>query len=60
MSPAGDRLSVRVGVGLSPVADADGLRDGTFWEFVGTLEETGYDSLWLSDGARGGWRRCRR
>ena len=51
-SGSGERLSVRVGVGPSPVADADGLRDGTFWEFIRTLEETGYDSLWLSDGAR--------
>jgi probable F420-dependent oxidoreductase len=45
------RLSVRVGVGTSPFA-GDGLADGTFWRLVETLEETGYDSLWLSDTAR--------
>jgi probable F420-dependent oxidoreductase len=50
-SGPGDRLSVRVGVGISPLAGA-GLGDGSFWQFVDTLEEVGYDSLWLSDGAR--------
>ncbi len=47
----GDRLSVRVGVGLSPFS-FQGLQDGAFWDYVGTLEDVGYDSLWLSDGAR--------
>jgi probable F420-dependent oxidoreductase len=45
-----ERLSVRVGVGTNPFA-GDGLADGTFWSLVETLEETGYDSLWLSDTA---------
>jgi probable F420-dependent oxidoreductase len=47
----GERLSVRVGVGLS-VLGAAGIRDGSFWDVVGTLEDVGYDSLWLSDVAR--------
>src|SRR4051812_35718263 len=45
-----ERLSVRVGVGTNPFA-GDGLADGTFWSLVETLEDTGYDSLWLSDPA---------
>jgi probable F420-dependent oxidoreductase len=49
--PATGRLSVRVGVGWSPWA-GHGLADGTFWAVVDTLEELGYDSLWLSDTAR--------
>lgn len=43
----GERLSVRVGVGLSPLAP--GPPDPAFWEMVATLEEVGYDSLWLND-----------
>lgn len=43
------RLSVRVGVGPSPFAPA-GVE--TLWPLVETLEEVGYDSLWLSDTAR--------
>jgi len=42
-----ERLSVRVGVGLSPLAP--GPPDPAFWEMVAALEETGYDSLWLND-----------
>jgi probable F420-dependent oxidoreductase len=42
-----ERLSVRVGVGLSPLAP--GPPDRAFWEMVETLEEVGYDSLWLND-----------
>lgn len=42
-----ERLSVRVGVGLSPLAP--GPPDPVFWETVAVLEEVGYDSLWLSD-----------
>jgi probable F420-dependent oxidoreductase len=41
------RLSVRVGVGLSPLAA--GPPGAAFWEMVETLEEVGYDSLWLND-----------
>ena len=48
-----ERLSVRVGVGLSSIGGGVGV--GTpFWDLVDTLEEVGYDSLWLSDSARGG------
>jgi probable F420-dependent oxidoreductase len=36
-----------VGVGLSPLAP--GPPDPAFWELVATLEEVGYDSLWLND-----------
>jgi probable F420-dependent oxidoreductase len=46
-------LSVRVGVGLSPMSGS-ALRDGSFWELIETLEDVGYDSLWLSDSARRG------
>lgn len=46
-SANGERLSVRVGVGLSPLAP--GPPDRVFWEMVETLEEVGYDSLWLND-----------
>jgi probable F420-dependent oxidoreductase len=52
-SGEGPPLSVRVGVGLGP-GSGDGLRDGTFWAFVETIEEVGYDSLWLSDSATRG------
>jgi len=52
-SGEGTRLSVRVGVGLGP-GGGDGLRDGSFWDFVEMLEEVGYDSLWLSDSATRG------
>ena len=44
---------MRVGVGLGP-GGGDGLRDGSFWDFVEMLEEVGYDSLWLSDSATRG------
>ncbi len=47
------RLSVRVGVGLSPGSGA-ALADDSFWKLIETLEEVGYDSLWLSDSARRG------
>ena len=43
-------LSVRVGIGWNPF-DGDGLSDGRFWRTVATLEEVGYDSLWLADSA---------
>jgi len=50
-APAGAAApSVRVGVGWSPW-DGDGLGDGRFWTAVETMEELGYDSLWLSDTA---------
>jgi probable F420-dependent oxidoreductase len=42
-----ERLSVRVGVGLSPLAA--GPPSEGFWEMVGVLEEVGWDSLWLND-----------
>jgi len=42
-----ERLSVRVGVGLSPLAP--GLPERGFWEMVDVLEEVGWDSLWLND-----------
>lgn len=41
------RLSVRVGVGLSPLAP--GPPDPAFWEMVEALEGVGWDSLWLND-----------
>jgi probable F420-dependent oxidoreductase len=44
---SGERLSVRVGVGLSPLAP--GPPSAEFWEMVGVLEEVGWDSLWLND-----------
>src|SRR6185312_3985875 len=46
-SASAERLSVRVGVGLSPLAP--GPPDPAFWEMVEVLEEIGYDSLWLND-----------
>jgi probable F420-dependent oxidoreductase len=46
----GARLSVRVGVGWNPFA-GDGVADGRFWEAVDTMEEVGYDSVWLADTA---------
>jgi probable F420-dependent oxidoreductase len=50
---AADPLSVRVGVGLSSIEG--GFAAGSpFWDLVDTLEEVGYDSLWLSDSARRG------
>src|ERR1700759_2754430 len=42
-----ERLSVRIGVGLSPLAP--GPPSAEFWEMVGALEEAGWDSLWLND-----------
>src|SRR4051794_15621193 len=42
-----ERLSVRVGVGLSPLAP--GPPDPAFWEMVAALEDVGWDSLWLND-----------
>jgi probable F420-dependent oxidoreductase len=45
------RLSVRVGVGLSPFTP-EALGGGRFWEILATLEEVGYDSIWLSDTTR--------
>ncbi|HEY2717452.1 MAG TPA: TIGR03619 family F420-dependent LLM class oxidoreductase [Solirubrobacterales bacterium] len=47
MSGSAQRLSVRVGVGLSPLAP--GPPDPAFWEMVEVLEEVGCDSLWLND-----------
>jgi probable F420-dependent oxidoreductase len=44
------KLTVRVGVGLNPFAGS-GLDDGSFWTSVETMEELGYDSIWLSDTA---------
>ncbi len=41
------RLSVRVGVGLSPLQRGAGVE--SLWSFVETLESVGYDSIWLSD-----------
>jgi probable F420-dependent oxidoreductase len=54
LATAPTRLSVRVGVGLPPGAPgAD--PSAALWGLVGTLEEVGYDSIWLSDSAaRGG------
>ena len=46
----GPPLSVRVGVGWNPFG-GDGLGDGRFWEAVETMEELGYDSVWLADTA---------
>lgn len=54
MGAAPKRLSVRVGVGLPPTAPGD-EPGGALWPLVETLEEVGYDSIWLSDSpARGG------
>ncbi len=44
---AAGRLSVRVGVGLSPLAE--GPPSDGFWEMVEVLEQVGWDSLWLND-----------
>jgi probable F420-dependent oxidoreductase len=44
------RLTVRVGVGWNPLSGAE-LEDGLFWSAVETMEELGYDSIWLSDTA---------
>lgn len=44
---AEERLSVRVGVGISPL-DPD-LEQNSLWGLVELLEEVGYDSIWLSD-----------
>jgi probable F420-dependent oxidoreductase len=41
---------VRVGVGWNPFG-GDGVGDGRFWEAVETMEELGYDSVWLADTA---------
>ncbi len=50
-NPGGSaKLTVRVGVGLNPFAGA-GVADGGFWTAVETMEEVGYDSIWLSDTA---------
>lgn len=49
------RLSVRVGVGLPPSLRGSPPSPTAIWDIVDTLEEVGYDSIWLSDpGARGG------
>jgi probable F420-dependent oxidoreductase len=42
-------LTVRVGLAPNPF-DGD-LTDGGLWALVQAMEETGYDSLWLSDSA---------
>lgn len=48
------RLSVRVGVGIPP-APAGADPTGSLWRLIDTLEEVGYDSIWISDtGGRGG------
>jgi len=48
-----ERLSVRVGAGLSPFQRGAGAE--SLWDFVETLEKVGYDSIWLSDSPyRGG------
>lgn len=53
LSPDPSRLSVRVGVGLSPFQRGAGVE--SLWSFVATLESVGYDSIWLSDSPyRGG------
>lgn len=48
-----DRLSVRVGVGLTPLS-GPAIPSPAFWELVEMLEGVGWDSLWLSDSAAGG------
>jgi probable F420-dependent oxidoreductase len=53
VASAPTRLSVRVGVGLPPVASgADPT--AALWSLVETLEDVGYDSIWLSDSAARG------
>jgi probable F420-dependent oxidoreductase len=47
------RLSVRVGVGLTPIG-APPIPSPAFWELIEMLEEVGWDSLWLSDSAASG------
>lgn len=47
---ASPKLTVRVGVGLNPFA-GDSVADGGFWTAVDTMEQVGYDSIWLSDTA---------
>jgi probable F420-dependent oxidoreductase len=42
------RLSVRIGVGLAPLAPGTDPA-AALWSLVDTLEEVGYDSIWLSD-----------
>lgn len=44
------KLTVRVGVGLNPFAGGD-FSAAQFWTAVETMEEVGYDSIWLSDTA---------
>ena len=39
-----------MGAGLNPFAGT-GVADGGFWAAVDTMEEVGYDSIWLSDTA---------
>ena len=39
-----------MGVGWNPFG-GDGLADGSLWSAVATMEELGYDSIWLSDTA---------
>ncbi len=46
----GTRLTVRVGLGWNPFSGA-GIGDGLFWSAIETMEELGYDSVWLSDTA---------
>jgi probable F420-dependent oxidoreductase len=41
-------LTVRVGVGLSPLDSSDADR---LWSVIDALEEQGWDSIWLSDSA---------
>jgi probable F420-dependent oxidoreductase len=53
VTPRGDPLSVRVGVGWNPLDRANAGRP-LFWQTVELLEELGYDSLWLSDTAAQG------
>lgn len=43
-------LTVRVGVGWNPLRRGE-IGGSPFWRTVELLEETGYDSLWLSDTA---------
>jgi probable F420-dependent oxidoreductase len=44
---AEQRLSVRVGVGISPLDPSP--EQESLWGLVDLLEEIGYDSIWLSD-----------
>jgi len=43
-------LTVRVGVGLSPF-ERDDVGAPWFWRRIETLEEVGYDSIWMSETA---------